>query len=120
MYSVILLAAMTTPAETPGWGLRFHRGCNGCNGCAGYACGGCAGTPRVGCVGSAPYSCVGSHPAVAYAPAPVVATTGYTCGGCCGGHMFGHGGCWGTGGFRTWGSCHGAGSGWGHAYAGGS
>ena len=55
MYSLILMAAMTTPADTPAWGL-FKHGCHGCNGsCTGSCTGGHA------CTGSHA-SCVGSHP----------------------------------------------------------
>ncbi len=97
MYSLILMAAMTAPADTPAWG-HFNRGCdccgynNSCSGCYGgyaYGCGGCYGGPAYGYSG-----CWGS------------------CRGC-------WGGCWGTGGFRTYFACHGAGACWGYAYAGG-
>src|SRR5580700_9371935 len=100
MYSVILMAAMTAPAETTSWGHLFNRG--DCCGCSGYSCGGCYG----GCCGG-----------YAYYPR-------YSCGGCCGGCWGGCwgssccGGCWGTGGFRTYFTCHGAGACWGYAYAG--
>jgi len=118
MYSVILMAAMTAPAETPSWGHLFNRG--DCCGCSGYSCGGCGGYSCGGCRG---YSCGGCG--------------GYSCGGCWGAHYYNYGccggcwggcwggswngccgGCWGTGGFRTHFTCHGAGACWGYAYAG--
>jgi hypothetical protein len=67
MYTVVLMAAMTTGLETPEFGHRWRNRCHGCNG--GACCGGpvgCCGGP-VGCTGG----CCGR---------PVACT-----GGCCGG-----------------------------------
>lgn len=80
MYSVVLMMALTTSADTP----DFCRGCRGCNGC--YGCSGCWGCH--GCRG-----CRG----------------GWGCHGCrgCNGSYGGWGcsGCWG-GCYGGWG-CHG-------------
>jgi uncharacterized protein (TIGR03000 family) len=120
MYSVILLAAMSTPADVPAWGPLFHR--HSCSGCTGYSCGGCSGCSGAcsgcsgyscsGCTGYSCSGCSGGRVVAAY-PYP-----GWGC-GCCGGHFFGlRGGCWSTGGFRVYNACHGAGACWGYAYAG--
>ena len=69
MYSVVLMAALTTGGETPAFGRHGCHGCYGCYGC----CGGCW-----GCYGC--YGCYGCH----------------GCWGCCGG-CYGCGGCWGGG-----------------------
>ncbi len=112
MYSVILMAAMTGPAEAPAWGHLFNRcdcsgySCGGCTGCTGYTCNGCGG----GCCGG--YGYTGSR----WGGYPVYA--GSTCSGCCGGFLGWRNGCWGTGGYRVYGACHGAGACFGYAYAG--
>src|SRR5436190_3586983 len=120
MYSIVLMVAMTTPADAPTWGKRLH----GCHGCVG-SCAGCN-----GCVGAhagplaAPVGCHGlAHAApIVAAPAPAAAPFGYSCGGCggCGGKFFGHkkGGCWSDNGYKTSYACHGAGACFGYAYAG--
>lgn len=89
MYSVILMAAMTAPADATSFGWR-----NNCGGCGG--CGGCVST-----------ACVGTG------------CTGYACGGgrAFGGFLGlrrwgGCGGCVGNA------SCHGAGACYGYAYGG--
>src|SRR6266568_1914242 len=61
MYSMVLMAALTTGGQTPDW--CFHSSCGGyncgcyacwgCGGCHGYSCSGCYGGG--GCVGS-PYA----------------------------------------------------------------
>ncbi len=110
MYSVILMAAMTTPAEVPTFGRLFRGGCvgyacNGCTGCVGYACNGCTGSACHGGLTMVPYGY----------------SVGYACGGCggCGGRFLGwRAGCWSDGGWRVWFSCHGAGACHGYAYAG--
>lgn len=120
MYSVILMAAMTTPAEVPTFGRLFRGGCvgyacNGCTGCVGYACGGCAGCVGSACNGCAGYACGG------VSVVPYGYSAGYACGGCggCGGRFLGwRAGCWSDGGWRVWFSCHGAGACHGYAYAG--
>jgi uncharacterized protein (TIGR03000 family) len=60
MYSVVLMAALTTNAGAPDLFLRGHGccGCSGCYGCAGCSgcwggCYGCAGGGWMGCYGSA-------------------------------------------------------------------
>jgi uncharacterized protein (TIGR03000 family) len=75
MYSIILMAAMTTSADVPDLGRRRGGGCHGCNGCVG-SCMGCWG----GCRGG--FSCHG----------------GWSCHGGCWGNSC-HG-CWGG---ATWG-----------------
>ncbi len=96
MYSLILMAAMTAPADTPAWG-HFNRGCDCCG--SGYSCGGCYGGYAYGC-GGCYGGCYGGYGGWS------------SCRGC-------WGGCWGTGGFRNYFTCHGAGACWGYAYAGG-
>jgi uncharacterized protein (TIGR03000 family) len=106
MYSIVLMAAMTSTPDTASFNGYFRdlfRGnCNGCNGCSG-----CSGGVRysgTGCCGSSSYtaSCSG-------------------CTGCCGGTIFG----WGLGErvrrwFDTAGSgCCGGGCCGGRSYAGG-
>src|SRR5262245_31450044 len=128
MYSLILMAAMTTPADTPAWG--FKHGCHGGRGsCTGSCTGGnaCTGS-HASCVGShsVPVNggCHGvAHGAVAAGPAaaPGYAGRGYSCGGCggCGGKFLGWkmGGCWSDNGYKTSFACHGAGACYGYAYA---
>jgi uncharacterized protein (TIGR03000 family) len=84
MYSVVLMMAMTTGAETPELG---RKGCNGCNGYSGYSCSGysCGGG---GCHGGGLFGGLFG---------------GKGCNGCNGGGLFGgkHG-CSGS-------SCHGGG-----------
>lgn len=75
MYSLVLMAALTTGGEMPAFG---HRGCGGCHGCCG-CCGGCYGCH--GCYGGGCYGCHGCH--------------GCYGGGCCGGCWGCYGGCWG-------------------------
>jgi uncharacterized protein (TIGR03000 family) len=115
MYSVILMAAMTTPADVPSFGRLFRGGCvgscvgcTGFSGCVGYACGGCVGSCAgcTGCVGSACSGCAGVVP------------NGYACGGCGGRFLGWRAGCWSDGGWRVWFSCHGSGACHGYAYAG--
>jgi uncharacterized protein (TIGR03000 family) len=76
MYSVVLMAALTTGAETPSWGCHGGRlGCRGavgCNGCYGGGYGGCYG----GCYGG--YGCNGCWGGYR-------AYGGYGCYGCYGG-----------------------------------
>jgi len=67
MYSVVVLMALSTSAESPDFG---KRGCRGC--CGGYSCSGY--TSSYGCCGGRSY--------------------GY--GGCCGGSVYYGGGCSGT------------------------
>lgn len=81
MYSLVLMAALTTGGETPMWG-HHGRGCCGC--CGGYSCCG-------GCYGGWGYSCCGCCGG---------------CWGCCGGCWGCCGGCWGCCG-GCWGSCYG-------------
>jgi uncharacterized protein (TIGR03000 family) len=105
MYSVILLAAMTAPADAPAWGHLFRR--DDCCECGGYSYNGCRGYNSCnGCCGG--YACNGCG--------------GYSCHGCCGGYAipagYSCGGCSGCGGFRVFNACHGAGACWGYAYAG--
>src|SRR6266542_4169203 len=56
MYSMVLMAALTTGGQTPDW--CFHRSCGGYNcGCyACWGCGGCHGNTRSGCYGGC-YGC---------------------------------------------------------------
>jgi uncharacterized protein (TIGR03000 family) len=79
MYSMVLMAALTTGSATPDW--HCHRG--GCCGCYG-GCYGCWG----GCYGGC-YGCFGG-----------------CYGGCWGGCYGGWGGCYGCwGGYSSWGCC---------------
>src|SRR6266542_5069093 len=102
MYSMVLMAALTTGGQTPDW--CFHRSCGGyncgcyacwgCGGCHGYTCSGCYGGYS-GCYGSCfggyggCWGCWGSY-GYSY----------YSCSGC-----FGCYGCWSCGG-----GCYGGGS----------
>ncbi len=89
MYSVVLMAALTTGAETPSWGChgcwgrwgcRGGVGCNGCyGGCYGGCCGGCYG-------GSGCNGCWGGYRTYGW----------YGCYGCSGG-CYGCNGCVGNG-----------------------
>jgi uncharacterized protein (TIGR03000 family) len=75
MYSVVLMAALTTGGNTPDCGLLrswCHRSCYSCAGCAG--CWGCSGC--YGCAGGCWGSCYGGYYSSCY-------------GGC-------YGGCWGA------------------------
>src|SRR5438132_9838457 len=92
MYSMVLLAAMTTTTETPdSWFRHGHchawsscYGCNGCYGCYGYGCNGCyGGYSCCGCYGSWYGSgcwggCWGYHGCYG----------GYNCCGCYGGYGY--------------------------------
>ncbi len=98
MYSIVLLAALTTGDATPNW--CFHS-CCGCCGCCGYGCyhGYC------GCYGGCYGYCGGSCGCCG---------CGYGCGGCCGCYGgYGGAGGWGAynmGGYSGWGcwACVGA------------
>src|SRR5262245_12616777 len=91
MYSMVLMMAMTTPAEAPSWGWRT-------GGCGGYSCYG-------SCVGVANGSgCAGSGCAGAGYGGGGGKWFGKWRGGCCGG------GCWGSAGV----ACHGCGGCWGY------
>ena len=93
MYSVILMAAMTAPADATSFGWR-NKGCTGCTGTACSGCTGCTGYSCGGCSGS---SCSG-------------------CGGRTGGFLgLRSGGCSGCTGNA---SCHGAGACYGYSFAG--
>ncbi|MBI1916310.1 MAG: TIGR03000 domain-containing protein [Planctomycetes bacterium] len=96
MYSMVLMAALTTGGQTPDW--CFHRscggyncgcyGCWGCGGCHGYTCSGC-----YGCYGSCwgCHGCWGCWGSYGYSY--------YSCSGCYGCHgCYGCGGCWSCGG----------------------
>ena len=100
MYSMVLMAALTTGSATPAFGHHWHGccgcwgggyGCHGCCGCwGGYGCHGCWGGwghGCHGCWGGWGHGCHGGW--------------GYGCHGCCG--------CW--GGY----DCHGCCGGWGYA-----
>jgi uncharacterized protein (TIGR03000 family) len=89
MYSVVLMAALTTGTEAPDF--FFRNGCRGCNGCWGASCHGCYGGCYGGCHGCRGYQ---------------------GCWGCHGSWAVSHG-CWGSG---CWG-CHGYWSGWYAAYS---
>lgn len=85
MYSMVLMAALTTGGATPDWHCHRYAGCCGCyGGC--YGCyGGCS-----GCYGGC-YGCFG---------------------GCYGGCWGGWGGCYGCwGGYASWGGGYGYGGG---------
>ena len=127
MYSIVLMVAMTSPADAPTFG-RKH-GCHGCTGCTGAAAAPAPAPAPTGCHGAhhapvaAPVGCTGGHPlpvAAAHAPA-APGFGGYSCGGCggCGGKFFGKkAGCWSDNGYKTSYACHGAGACFGYAYAG--
>jgi uncharacterized protein (TIGR03000 family) len=87
MYSIVLMAAMTTGSEVPDFGRRRGGGCSGCYGGGYVGCSGCYGGwgGGYGCRGGGYRGCYGG---------------GY--GGCHGG---GYGGCWGGG----YGGCYGGG-----------
>lgn len=92
MYSVVLMAALTTGAsETGCWWSHGCHGCHGCNGNSGGCYGNCyGGTGCYGCYGSS--GTYGSY------------------GGCygCYGGCYGYGSCnGGYGGYACYGSCHG-------------
>src|SRR5216683_3019694 len=70
MYSMVLMAALTTGGQTPDW--CFHASCGGYN-CGCYGCWG-----NWGSYGYSYYTCFGS---------------GYGCYGGCHG-CYGYGGCW--------------------------
>ncbi len=70
MYSIVVMAALTTGGEVPDLGRRGSRGCHGCSGCygggygGGYGCsggygggmyGGCSGGGYGGCYGGGMY-----------------------------------------------------------------
>jgi uncharacterized protein (TIGR03000 family) len=81
MYTLVMMAALTTGADTPNWGFRCgccggaRHSCHGCSG--GYGCGGCGGGCYGGCYGG--YGCHGAS---------------WGCGGCSG--LYGcMGGCYG-------------------------
>ena len=86
MYSLVVMAALTTGVETPDWGWKcgcsgYYSGCYGC-----WGCGGCYGCYGSGCWG---------------------------CGGCYGGGCYG-GGCWGCwGGYGYYNGCSGCYGCWG-------
>src|SRR5262245_31770425 len=121
MYSIVLMVAMTSPAEAPTFGKRLG-GCHG-GSCAGStSCNGCNGAKPAGCNGAhhAPMAAPAA-PMAAPAHAPAAMPGGYSCGGCggCGGKFFGKkAGCWSDNGYKTSFSCHGAGACHGYAYAG--
>jgi uncharacterized protein (TIGR03000 family) len=98
MYSMVLMAALTTGTDAPDHWLRGHGCCGGgCYGstCTGYSCrGSCGGS---GCSGS--YGCYGSH--------------AYGCYGSCWGSSYGS--CWGSASYSAYAgySCHGCYGCWG-------
>jgi uncharacterized protein (TIGR03000 family) len=69
MYSLVLMAALTTGGEAPAW--FFRHGCHGCHGCyggcfgchgcwgGGWSCGGCYGGGCYGCYGGGYGGCYG-------------------------------------------------------------
>ncbi len=94
MYSMVLMAALTSGTAAPDWG---HHRCGGCHGCYSSSCYGCYGSYGChGCYGgcSGGWGCSGCY-------------AGYGCSGCSGS------GCW--GGYAY--GCHGcyASTGWGCA-----
>ncbi len=103
MYSVVLMAALTTGMDAPDFGRRGCHGCHGCSGC--YSCGGCWGGR--GCCGGC-YGCGGGCWGGGSS-----CGGGYGCGGGCwgGGSSCGGGyGC-GCGGYASWGGGRVAGTG---------
>jgi len=96
MYSIVVMAALTTSGEAPDFGRRG--GCSGCSG-GGYACSGCYG----GCYGGGRHGrggcsgCYGGGYGGCYG--------GY--GGCSGGYGGGYGGCSGGYGGGYGGGCYG-------------
>jgi len=110
MYTLVMMAALTTNANAPAWGCRgCCHGCWGCFGCWGgcRGCHGCWGGCR-GCAGC--YGCTGCS--------GCYASWGACYGGCAGCYG-GYGGCYGCyGGYAGYASgCHGcyggSASGWG-------
>ncbi len=96
MYSIVLLAAMTTATESPDCWFHGHSSC--CGGCCGTY-GGCCGTCYGGCCGSCyGSSCWGSSCYGSYS----------SCYGCYGGYGYSYSchGCYGCGG--CYGSCVGS------------
>jgi uncharacterized protein (TIGR03000 family) len=115
MYSMVLMAALTTGTDAPDTWLRGHGSCGGgcsgstcsgyssygsCGGCSGsasygcygsysYGCGGCSGSASYGCYGSYSYGCAGSYGSSWGSPS-YSAYSGYACHGCYG--------CWGCSG----------------------
>jgi uncharacterized protein (TIGR03000 family) len=92
MYSLVLMAALSTGADTVACGFRC--GCHGGYGCSGYSCGGCNGGYG-GCHGG--YGCYGGGWGGCYG-----ASYGGCWGGCYGSYYGGcyggwgyYGGCWG-------------------------
>jgi len=82
MYSLVLLAALTTTTDTPNFHHHGSGGCYGCCGCYGGCYGGCWGGCYGGCWGGCYGGCYGGY--------------SYGCCGCWGGHYsYGCGGCWG-------------------------
>jgi uncharacterized protein (TIGR03000 family) len=112
MYSLVLMAALTTGEQTPE---LFHR--NGCHGCyGGYGCHGCYGGGW-GCHGC--YGCYGACYGYGYGGWGGCYGGGGCIGGCyggCGGYGGGWGGCYG-GGYGCWGASYGCYAGCG-GYAG--
>ncbi len=92
MYTVVLMAALSTSVDVPDWGrgCRGCRGCHGCSGCSGGCYGGCSGCYGgcSGCYGGCSGGYAGCHGCYG---------GGHGCHG--GGHAC-HGGCYGGG-------CHG-------------
>lgn len=86
MYSVVLMAALTTGGDTPDFGFRC-RGCRGCH--SGYACAGCHGCSGWGGHGwhghgwSYGYGCVGCYGCAGFMHA-YACYGGWTCYGCAG------------------------------------
>jgi uncharacterized protein (TIGR03000 family) len=88
MYSVVLLAAMTTATESPDCWFHSHASCSGS--CYGTCCGGCCGTYS-GCCGSCyGSSCWGSSCYGSYSSCCGYGYN-YSCHGC-----YGCGGCYGS------------------------
>ena len=111
MYSMILMAALTTGADTPDIGRRGG-GCGGCyggcygGGCYGGGCYGGGGRMRGGRRGGGCHGCYGGYAYGCYGGC----YGGW--GGCYGGGMV-YGGCYGG-----WGGCYGGGMGYGGCYGG--
>lgn len=96
MYSVILMAAMTAPADTASFGWRGGCSCSGssCSGCKGYACGGsscsgCGGGRAFGGIFGVRNSCTGCGGSSVHGGG---ASTGYAFSGM----SFGFAGCYGS------------------------
>jgi len=109
MYSVVLMAALTTTPAVPDWGRRGGgcMGCYACSGCYGgwgYGCSGCS-----GCWGCYGYGCYGGCYGGGYMY-PAYASSG--CSGYYGYGCYG-GGCYGYG---CYGGCNGC-SGYSFGYA---